>query len=713
MVEIAGLLVRLEATTSLLRKELLDAERQVDRTAAKITKDVNRIDDAVSRLGAGMAAALKGGLAGLAAGLTVGAVSQVVGHVTNLAAELDKASKASGISVENFQRFDAAMRASGLGVGQFQDAITELMPNLGEAIADRAGSASDAFEKMGISLRDASGNVRSTDKILLDVADALQKVPSAAEKAAIASALFGEEAGPKMAVALGQGSAAIDKLMADASVLSDDMVQKALDVQREWANIGAILQTELGGALLEILPTAETIRDAIIAISDEIESWQKPENRSVGYLRRELEGKKLQAAALRVNITPDSEGVAWSEIDRGELAGLEAEIGALEARIAVLDREAADRRAARNAERGDRGAAHTSKPTSTAKTDEERAAEKRAKFIADLRHETEQIGLNSDQIELNNALREAGTTINTAEGQEIARLIAIKQQAKREEELWSDAREKGNELQAERNRLLEASRTPLETYTREVERLVLLLESGDIDEGLFRRGVLIASEQMTEAQEKARAVSDEVKFLQDTGARAFDRIGRGITEAFASGENAAVSFKSVGLAVVSELMQAFIELAAINPIKNALLGTAEATLAGVAAGATGYFTGSPTITRTGSAKLSGDIYKVPDLLPKRAAGGPVAAGRPYVVGEVRPELFVPTVSGNIKPYLPSMSGAGAARSAAPATNVTQHLNFALGVSSTVRAEVANMMPQIANASRAAMLEAQARRGRSL
>ncbi len=35
-------------------------------------------------------------------------------------------------------------------------------------------------------------------------------------------------------------------------------------------------------------------------------------------------------------------------------------------------------------------------------------------------------------------------------------------------------------------------------------------------------------------------------------------------------------------------------------------------------------------------------------LPGRAAGGPVAPGRPYLVGERGPELFVPTASGRVE-----------------------------------------------------------------
>ena len=40
-------------------------------------------------------------------------------------------------------------------------------------------------------------------------------------------------------------------------------------------------------------------------------------------------------------------------------------------------------------------------------------------------------------------------------------------------------------------------------------------------------------------------------------------------------------------------------------------------------------------------------------LPGRATGGPVAAGRPYLVGERGPELFVPTASGRVETLAPA------------------------------------------------------------
>lgn len=55
----------------------------------------------------------------------------------------------------------------------------------------------------------------------------------------------------------------------------------------------------------------------------------------------------------------------------------------------------------------------------------------------------------------------------------------------------------------------------------------------------------------------------------------------------------------------------------------------------------------------------------------RANGGPVAAGQSYVVGEKRPELFTPTQSGVITPFVPQSSGGGNSISISmPAISIT-------------------------------------------
>lgn len=126
--------------------------------------------------------------------------------------------------------------------------------------------------------------------------------------------------------------------------------------------------------------------------------------------------------------------------------------------------------------------------------------------------------------------------------------------------------------------------------------------------------------------------------LERFGEQAFDRIGSAITEMAMEGKLEFDDLKNVGLALVSELMQEFIMLAAINPLKNAIFGSNSLTLAD----AGGLF-----------GKVFGGF---------REDGGPVETGKAYVVGEKRPELFVPKVPGVIVPRVPDL------RMAAPASS---------------------------------------------
>lgn len=88
-------------------------------------------------------------------------------------------------------------------------------------------------------------------------------------------------------------------------------------------------------------------------------------------------------------------------------------------------------------------------------------------------------------------------------------------------------------------------------------------------------------------------------------------------------------------------------------------------------------------------------------LTGKAIGGSVQAGKPYMVGERGPELFVPNQSGSIVPN-GSSNGSG--------VTVVQNINVTTGVQQTVRAEVMSLMPQIAGAAKAAVADAKMRGG---
>lgn len=87
------------------------------------------------------------------------------------------------------------------------------------------------------------------------------------------------------------------------------------------------------------------------------------------------------------------------------------------------------------------------------------------------------------------------------------------------------------------------------------------------------------------------------------------------------------------------------------------------------------------------------------IVPK-AAGGPVSAFEPFLVGEAGPELFIPRLPGAIVPNHALGPRRGADQ---PPLVIHQHLNVMPGVPEAVRREVAAMLPQIANAARGAVM----------
>jgi hypothetical protein len=147
-------------------------------------------------------------------------------------------------------------------------------------------------------------------------------------------------------------------------------------------------------------------------------------------------------------------------------------------------------------------------------------------------------------------------------------------------------------------------------------------------------------------------------------------------DALLSGENAMDSFKNFAKSMVSQVIATFMQLAVVNQILNSIFG----------------LTGADAFTTMGSAKAG------------KAGGGKIQAGVPTLVGERGAEIFIPDTSGRIATNQALAGGGG------PQIIVHQEMNFALGVVPTVRAEVAKMMPQIAETSKMAVLEASARGG---
>ena len=173
--------------------EALLAEARAAEVATEALKERQRATDS------------GGKRVGLAAGLQVaaGAATAVVGAAAAAGAGLFAlASQASatgdavfvlgdklGVGAESLTRLTFAARQNG---ATQQDLAVAL-----QALSNRAVRAPQEFEKIGVSVRDASGQIKAVDVLFRDVAEAISRLPPGAARVAASQALM-EESGRKL-----------------------------------------------------------------------------------------------------------------------------------------------------------------------------------------------------------------------------------------------------------------------------------------------------------------------------------------------------------------------------------------------------------------------------------------------------------------------------------------------------------------------------------
>lgn len=175
----------------------------------------------LKQLDTALTAAAAGGLAAIAAGVT-----RSLGEFERLG---DAAIKLN-VTAQALSGLGFAARQSGADAATLESGLGRLNKTLGEAASGNQ-QAARLFDAVGVSIRDASGNVLSADKVLLQIADRFQSFEDGAQEAAIASALFGRSAGPELIQFLNQGSAGITALTDEAAafglVVTDEAAKAA------------------------------------------------------------------------------------------------------------------------------------------------------------------------------------------------------------------------------------------------------------------------------------------------------------------------------------------------------------------------------------------------------------------------------------------------------------------------------------------------------
>lgn len=162
----------------------------------------------------------------IAGGVLTGAMTLMVRSVVSYEEQLDKLNKTTGITVEKLsllgytaEQEHASVEALAMGLKFLQQSMVQ---------AEQGSKLdADAFQYLGISLRNAQGELKPTDELLLEIADRFAGLQDESTKTAIAMQIFGRS-GYELIPYLNQGRESIEAQMQQAKelglVYSTDMV---------------------------------------------------------------------------------------------------------------------------------------------------------------------------------------------------------------------------------------------------------------------------------------------------------------------------------------------------------------------------------------------------------------------------------------------------------------------------------------------------------
>lgn len=176
------------------------------------TKQFDQAAGRVEKRGFSVSRALRLGFGAIGAGISFGAIKGLVNDLDDIGKKAD----AIGLTTDALQELRmVGLRQAGLSAETTDMAMQRFVRRLAEA-RNGAGAAKQAFEEMGVSFWDASGQAKSIDDVLYQVSDALSRTAEESDRLRLAFKLFDSE-GARFVNAIGAGADALKRAREEAS----------------------------------------------------------------------------------------------------------------------------------------------------------------------------------------------------------------------------------------------------------------------------------------------------------------------------------------------------------------------------------------------------------------------------------------------------------------------------------------------------------------
>jgi len=627
-------------------------------------------------------AAEAGKLLGAAAAAGAAGLVYLVKSSIDAADHLNDLSKQTGIAVGTLGGIGFAAGQAGGNLESVSAAAGKLNKSIAEAIAGNK-DAVQAFDALGVSVKDAEGKTKTADRVMIEIANRFQSFADGPEKAALALRLFGKS-GADIIPLLNDGGRAlqenIDYYQRFAGVTED--TARAADQFNDTLGKLSLVTGAFGRELAaELLPALQAVADEILKVKENGTGMSAV----VGGIRTVFEtivvvganvafvfqgvGREIGAIAAQLAALArmDFAGFrAISDAVKEDAARARKELDDFERRVmGVSGRDMGQSDPRELARRGRGGtpfglssAPSLPEPTKTPRTRKDTSADDVARYLDGLQRQIERTrelsaveqvlaDIQAKRIKGIDAAG-AGRALDLAAEIDAAKRRASQLDAEKQQIADLRAAERGRADEA--RRVYEETRTPLERYNAEIERLNQLHREGAIDAGTYARAIAQTGDAFEKSQEPIKKTADEVSaFAKRARENIQDSIGDGLYQAMTG------NFENITDAFV-QMVQRMVAEALAADLTRRLFGD-----------------GTMPSGSSSSGGSSGGLSGLFSLLfgGGKATGGQVRAGGLYEVNE-RPgqsellqdatgrQFLIPGRDGRIDPS-PRIAGAGGAR----------------------------------------------------
>ena len=607
---------------------------EMEANVAHLRKDMSNAADSIKGI-AGAVSFVKRAAIGLGAALSIREIVSYARSAITAADDIGDMAETIGLAASEFQGLAAIAKEAGIEQEALAKSFMIFNRGLGDA-ARGTGSAKDALKAMGIAIKDSAGNLRSSQDIFYDVADALQKYKTEAERASLLNDLFGKS-GAKLALIFKQNSAGIkeeiERLKSLNQFLGDDLIANADSAEKALNEMDRAVKVLSDSFVLKLAPAIALVANEMTRLisgagtkipspgefqkMSMAEKWKHmPSPGDINKMMREAapqigwEGSvgytKKPTPTLTLEDTDAIEKAAserektLKDLDKyfSELAKMERE-GLNDRELSLLDGLAREVRAEQMAMEGRIDALKKGRDELLA--DENLLAAEKQRIIAgtDKAIESETI---TSIARIARMTRDANAEIiesNRKKNEEILQGIIELDEAERQavaqrKQYFTDF---ANDIE-DRNMSF------MQVYKQDMATLTAGFQTGFLDEETFKNSTKILTDEYNGWIEASRRTAQTMEG----------------------------SFSDLFFGALQGNLDNFVEnfIAAMDRI---IADLAARNLFNWLAGSLG-----------GGGGIGGFLFG-----GGRAAGGPVSAGRAYMVGERGPEMFLPAVSGRIEP----------------------------------------------------------------